>query len=71
MPNGYKMTCNHAPPPMNVLINFNKFIKKHVNLQDITFEEFPKNVILIIPISRSFQYHHDIKIKHFQNIHNQ
>jgi len=32
---------DHASP-INVLINFNEFIKKIVNLQDIIFEKLPK-----------------------------
>jgi hypothetical protein len=47
-------------PPINILVNFNNFIEKHVNLQDIILENLPKNVIPIGFISRSFQYHHQI-----------
>jgi hypothetical protein len=39
-------------PPINILINFNDFIKKHVNLQNITFENLPTNVIPIVPYQR-------------------
>lgn len=39
---------------INVLINFNKFILKIVSLQNITLKGFSKNVIPILPISRSF-----------------
>jgi hypothetical protein len=48
------------PPPINVYVVLNKFIKKHDTLQDITLESPPKNVIPIIPISITFQYHHQI-----------
>jgi len=47
-------------PPTNVYVILNKFIKKHDSLQDITLEGPPKNVIPIIPISITFQYHHQI-----------
>ncbi len=48
--------------PLNFLVNFNKFIFKIVSLQNITLKGFSKNVIPILPISRSFQYHHHILI---------
>jgi hypothetical protein len=35
-------------PTINILINFNDFIKKHVNLQNITFENLPTNVIPMV-----------------------
>jgi hypothetical protein len=47
-------------PPTNVYVDLNEFIEKHDTLQDITLEGLPKNVIPIIPISRTFQYHHQI-----------
>jgi hypothetical protein len=47
-------------PPINVLINFNEFINKHKNLQNITFDGLLTNVIPIAPISRNFQYNHYI-----------
>jgi hypothetical protein len=47
-------------PPINVLVNFNDFIKKNIKLQNLKLKGFPKNVIPIIPISRNFQYHHHI-----------
>jgi hypothetical protein len=46
-------------PPINVLINFNDFIKKNIKLQNIKLG-LPKNVIPIISILRNFQYHHHI-----------
>jgi hypothetical protein len=42
-------------PPMNVLVNFNDIIEKNIKLKGLL-----KNVILIIPISMNFQYHHHI-----------
>jgi hypothetical protein len=42
-------------PPINVLVNFNDFIKKNIKLQNIKLESLPKNVIPIIPISTKFQ----------------
>jgi hypothetical protein len=47
-------------PPINVLVNFNDFIKKNIKLQNIKLESLPTNVIAIIPISTNFQYHHHI-----------
>jgi len=47
-------------PPINVLVNFNDFIKKNIKLQNIKLESLLKNVIPIIPISMNFQYHHHI-----------
>jgi len=47
-------------PPINVLLSFNDFIKKNIRLQNIKLKSLPKNVIPIIPISTSFQYHHHI-----------
>jgi len=41
-------------PPINVLVNFNEFANKHINLQNITFNGLTTNVILIAPISKSF-----------------
>jgi hypothetical protein len=46
--------------PINVLVNFNEFINKHINLQNITLDELPTNVIPIAPILKSFQYNHYI-----------
>ncbi len=40
-------------PPINILINFNDFIKKHFNLQNITFENLPTNVITIVQYQRT------------------
>ncbi len=45
---------------INVLVNFNEFINKHINLQNITLDELPTNVIPIAPISKNFQYNHYI-----------
>ncbi len=45
---------------VNVLVNFNEFINKHINLQNITLDELPTNVIPIAPIEKSFQYNHYI-----------
>jgi hypothetical protein len=47
-------------PPINVLVNFNEFVNTHINLQNITFNGLTTNVILIAPISKSFEYHHQI-----------
>ncbi len=47
-------------PPINVLLNFNDFIKKNIKLQNIQLEGLSKNVIQLIPISSNFQYHHHI-----------
>ncbi len=47
-------------PPINILVNFKVFIKKHINLQNIIFENLLINVVPIGPISRNFQYHHQI-----------
>jgi hypothetical protein len=47
-------------PPTNVYVDLNEFIKKHDTLQDITLESLPKNVIPIVLISKTFQYHHQI-----------
>jgi hypothetical protein len=47
-------------PPINVLVNFNDFIKKNIKLQNIKLEGLLKNVIPIIPISKNFQYHYHI-----------
>jgi hypothetical protein len=33
--------------PINVLVNFNEFINKHINLQNITLDELFTNVINI------------------------
>ncbi len=38
-------------PPINVLINFNDFIKKNIKLQNIKLKGLPKNVIPTIPIT--------------------
>lgn len=46
---------------INILVNFNEFIKKQISLQNITFEGLSQNVI---PISRNFQYHHHISKSH-------
>ncbi len=48
-------------PPINILVNFNEFIKKQISLQNITFKGLPQNVI---PISRNFEYHHHISESH-------
>lgn len=56
MSNGHKKSLQCVP--INVLIDFNKIIKKVVSLQNITLKGFSKNVILVLPISKSFQYHH-------------
>jgi hypothetical protein len=42
-------------PPINVLVDFNDFVKKNIKLKSL-----PKNVIPIIPRSMNFQYHHHI-----------
>jgi hypothetical protein len=47
-------------PPTNVYVDLNEFIKKHDTLQDITLEGLPKNVIPIVSIFKTFQYHHQI-----------
>jgi hypothetical protein len=47
-------------PPIDILVNLKNFIKKHVSLQNIIFENLPKNVIPIGPITRNFQYHHQL-----------
>jgi hypothetical protein len=39
---------------------FEQFHRKYIKLQNIKLQGFLKNVIPIIPISRSFQYHHHI-----------
>jgi hypothetical protein len=41
-------------PPINVLVNFNDFIKKNIKLQNIKLEGLLKHVIPIIPISKNF-----------------
>jgi hypothetical protein len=45
---------------INVLVNFNEFINKHINLQNITLDKLLTNVIPIAPISKNFQYNHYI-----------
>jgi hypothetical protein len=45
-------------PLVNVFIDFNEVIQYHETLQDITLEGLSKNVILIAPIIKNFQYHH-------------
>ncbi len=47
-------------PLTNVYVDLNQFIKKYDSLQDITLEGLPKNVIPIVLISKTFQYHHQI-----------
>lgn len=47
-------------PPIDVFIDFNDFIQKHKMLLDINLKGLFKNVILIAPITRIFQYHHFI-----------
>jgi hypothetical protein len=42
---------------INVIVALYKFIQKCDTLQNITLLGFPKNVILILPISRTCQYH--------------
>jgi hypothetical protein len=52
---------NHSiHPPTNFYVDLNELIEKHDILQDITLKGLPKNVIPIISISRTFQYHHQI-----------
>jgi hypothetical protein len=41
----------------NVIVALYKFIQKCDTLQNITLVGLPKNVILILPISRNYQYH--------------
>lgn len=41
----------------NVIVALDKFIQKCDTLQNITSLGLPKNVILILPISRTCQYH--------------
>jgi len=56
-------------PPTNVYVDLTEFIKKHDILQDITLEGLPKNVIPIVPISKTFQYcYQNTRIKYFQEI---
>jgi hypothetical protein len=45
-------------PPTNVYVDLNEFIEKHDTLQDITLKGLPKNIIPIVPISKTFQHHH-------------
>jgi hypothetical protein len=47
-------------PPTNIYLDLNEFIK-HDTLQDITLKSLPKNVISIVSISGTFQYHHQIR----------
>jgi hypothetical protein len=47
-------------PPTNVYVDLNEFIEKHDILQSITLKGLLKNVIQIILISITFQYHHRI-----------
>jgi len=48
-------------PPVNVFIDFNEVIQYHEILQDITLEGLSKNMILIAPIIKNFQYHHFVQ----------
>ncbi len=48
-------------PPINVFIDFNEVIQYHEILQDITLKGLSKNVILIAPIIKNFQYHHFVQ----------
>lgn len=41
----------------NVIVALYKFIQKCDTLQNITLVGLPKNVILILPILRNYQYH--------------
>jgi hypothetical protein len=52
---------NLMHPPINALINFNKFLQEHEMLQNINLKGLPMNVIPIAPIIRNFQYHHSIQ----------
>jgi len=54
-------------PPINILINLNNFIKKCVNLQDITFENLSNNVIPIRP-NIITKYYNQTLPKHLQSI---
>jgi hypothetical protein len=47
-------------PPTHVYVDLTEFVKKHDILQDITLEGLPKNVIPIVPISKTFQYCYQI-----------
>jgi hypothetical protein len=49
-------------PPLHVLVDFNSFINDHKSsLNDIMIENLPKNIVPIVPISRSFDYIHEIE----------
>jgi hypothetical protein len=44
------------------LVDFNSFINDHKSsLNDIMIKGLPKNIVPIIPISRSFDYIHEIE----------
>jgi hypothetical protein len=45
---------------INVLVGFNEFIDKLINLQNITLDKLPTNAFPIAPISKSFKYDHYI-----------
>lgn len=38
---------NNDASPVNILIHFNEFIKKHVNFQDITFKGLVNTSLLM------------------------
>jgi hypothetical protein len=67
----HEIVLNHDTPrndtpfikrPLHILVNFNSFINNYKSsLNDIIIEGLPKNIVPIIPISRSFDYIHEIK----------
>jgi hypothetical protein len=48
-------------PPINVFINFDEVIQYHETLQNMILEGLSKNVILIAPIIKIFQYQHFVQ----------
>jgi hypothetical protein len=49
-------------PPIHILVDFNSFINDHKSsLNDIMIEGLSKNIVSIVPISRSFDYMHEIE----------
>jgi hypothetical protein len=49
-------------PPLHILVDFNSFINDHKSsLSNIMIEGLPKNIVPIVPISRSFDYIYEIE----------
>jgi hypothetical protein len=56
-PNGFNKIIQHTHLQM-FMFDLNEFTEKNDTLQDITLKGLPKNVIPIVPISKTFQHHH-------------